>query len=93
MAIGAIMGRVVGIVVEIIVEEYATCYCDTPLLCNLCYYSATCVDPAPLRSPAQLSEYIMQVCPIRELCVTPGLYAIVGAAAVVSGVTRMTGSI
>eukprot|EP00042_Codosiga_hollandica_P047482 m.515799 g.515799 ORF g.515799 m.515799 type:complete len:983 (+) comp57463_c0_seq46:194-3142(+) len=46
-----------------------------------------------VEDPRQTSSYLGQVCPVRSLCVTPGLYAIVGAAAVVSGVTRMTVSL
>lgn len=34
---------------------------------------------------------IFNVCPTEGDCVTPGIYAMMGAAATVSGVTRMTG--
>jgi len=38
------------------------------------------------------SDFFLLFCSPNEACVTPGLYAMIGAAASLGGVTRMTGT-
>ena len=51
---------------------------------TVCLYSLTC-------SQYRESEFFELFCSPNETCVTPGLYAMIGAAAALGGVTRMTG--
>ena len=45
----------------------------------------------PLYSFYQDSLFVKLFCSDQEACITPGLYAMIGAAAALGGVTRMTG--
>ena len=80
MTIGALVGRMVGISVETVVVRSIPRNHIYIIYANDCSHIVT-------------GFTINTACPVASECIAPGLYAIVGAAAVFSGVTRMTGKI
>ena len=98
MAVGAIMGRMVGVAMEQLVFFNKDWWGRVHLIATRPFISSIfrgrriCIDCTLLvQFPFLFCRYIFQTeCKTDLNCVTPGMYALVGAAAALGGVTRMT---